>query len=156
MSKQEDRRAYLAAIGEQIRTQDNRCTADPMFCVQVLDRIGPIMSEYGSGEIYFYDHELCETYYHDDADPEEWGRLKRLYDEEELPDNYTAASYVERWITVQPCFTEDGCKRHLELNGHNYRHYHGVRIYAESFYRNPEMLAIREELMRSESQAVVS
>ena len=46
--------------------------------------------------------------------------------------------------------TEDGCKEHLELNGHNYRsrsHRQQTRIYVESFYRCPEMIAIRESLM---------
>ena len=137
----------LLAIGEQLRTQDNRCTANPAFCVQVLERIGPIMLEYGSGEICFHDHSQCETYYHDGFDPDEWKRLKALEDDGELPDDYTASSYVEKWITVQTCFTEAGCKRYLELDGHNLLQYHGVRIYAESFNRNVEMLEIRKSLL---------
>ena len=112
----------LLAIGEKLRTQDNRMTREPMFCVQVCERIGPIMPEYGSGELMFHDHHETETYYKDGFDP-------------------------EKWITVQVCFTEDGCKRHLELNGHNYRYHHGTRIYAESFHRNPEMLEIRAALL---------
>ena len=138
----------LSAIGERLRTQDNRCTANPAFCVQVLERIGPIMLEYRSGEICFHDHGQCETYYHDGFDPERWAELKKLEDDGELPDEYTAASYIEKWITVQTCFTEAGCKRYLELDGHNLRHFHGVRIYADSFGgRNLEMLEIRKALL---------
>lgn len=143
----------LLAIGEKLRTQDNRMTRDPMFCVQVCERIGPIMPEYGSGELMFHDHHETETYYKDGFDPEKWKELKELHEMGDLPDNITAASYVEKWITVQVCFTEDGCKRHLELNGHNYRHHHGTRIYAESFYRNPEMLEIRAALLANSSVA---
>ena len=137
----------LLAIGDKLRTQDNRMTRDPMFCVQVCERYGPIMPEYGSGELMFHDHHETETYYKNGFDPEKWKELKELYDMGDLPENITAASYVEKWITVQVCFTEDGCKRHLELNGHNYRHHHGTRIYAESFHRNPEMLEIRAALL---------
>ena len=88
-----------------------------------------------------------ETYYHDGFDPDEWKRLNALHDDGELPDDYTAASYIESWRTVQTCFTEQGCKRYLELDGHNLRHFHGVRIYADSFNRNVEMLEIREFLL---------
>jgi coenzyme F420-reducing hydrogenase alpha subunit len=84
----------MKIIGELLRTQDNRCTEDPMFCVQVKRRT--------------------------------------------------------HWETVAVCFTEKGCKDHLDLNMHNYSHYRDVRIYADSFYRNPEMVAIRQYLMSLE------
>lgn len=142
-----DANDLLSAIGARLRTQDNRSTADPAFCVQVLERIGPIMDGYGSDEICFHNHEECETYYYDGFDLERWEELKKLHDDGELPDEYTASSYVEKWITVQTCFTEEGCNRYLELDGHNLRQYHGVRIYAQSFHRNVEMLEIRNFLM---------
>lgn len=142
----------LQAIGEQLRTQDNRITRDPMFCVQVLDRIGPLLPEHCDTRMY-HNHEECEIYYKDYPDPEEWKRLKALDDACELPDEVTAGGYEEMWKTVQVCFTEDGCKQHLELNGHNYRHYYGVRIYAECFFRNPEMIAIRDALMANQLTA---
>lgn len=47
-------------------------------------------------------------------------------------------------------FTEGGCQEYIELNGHNDRsraHKGEIRIYAESFRRCPEMIAIREWLM---------
>jgi hypothetical protein len=136
----------LKETGTLLMTQDNRCTADPAFCVQVMDRIGPIMSGY-SDNVCFHDHEECETYYHDTPDPEKWEEFIKLDDKDELPDNITKGGYTEKWFTIQVCFTEEGCKRYLELDGHNLRHYHGTRIYAESFRRNPEMLEIREFLI---------
>ena len=137
----------LLAISEHLRTQDNRCTCDPAFCVQVCERIGPIIPEYGNGNIMFHNHEQMETYYSDGPDPDEWKRLKHLDDTGNLPDEISAGGYVELWRTVQTCFTEDGCRRYLEADGHNLRHYHGVRIYAESFRRNHEMVEIREFLL---------
>lgn len=137
----------MAGIGENIHTQNNRCTSDPMFCVQVCDRIGPIMEEYGNGDLMFHDHRRMETYYEDRPDPDRWKELYGLHKNGDLPGGITAACYVEKWFTVQVCFTEDGCKRHLEMNGHNYRQYYGTRIYVESFHRNPEMQDIREFLM---------
>jgi hypothetical protein len=134
----------LKTIAERLRTQDNRGTAEPAFCVQVLERIGPIIPEYSGARMY-HDHRDCETYYQD-RNPEEWQRLKALDDAGELPDHISAAGYVEKWVTAQTCFTEEGCKEYLEQDGHNLRHYFGVRIYAESFRRNSEMIAIREAL----------
>jgi hypothetical protein len=137
----------LATIGKNLLFQDNRCTADPMFCVQVRERIGPIMPEYGNGNVMYHNHDECETYYSDRPDPEEWERLRELDERGDLPSEITVGSYVERWFTVQVCFTEEGCKKHLDLNAHNYRKYHGVRVYVDSFHRNPEMLLIREFLL---------
>jgi len=136
----------LSKIAENLRTQDNRCTANPAFCVQVMERIGPMLTEY-SDVLMYHNHEQCETYYHDRPDPEEHARLKALDDAGDLPDNITAGGYVEKWKTVQICFTEAGCNEYLARDGHNLRHYFGVRIYVESFHRNTEMLAIREALL---------
>lgn len=143
---QETTENTLAEIGQSLLTQDNRITAQPAFCVQVLERHGPMLPEY-SDRISFFDHEMCEVIYEDGPDPDEWKRLKGLHDDFELPDRYTAGGYIEAWKTVQTCFTEDGCKRYLELDGHNLRHYHGTRIYAESFGRNEEMVKVRDFLL---------
>jgi hypothetical protein len=118
-----------------------------MFCVQVLERIGPIMLDYGNGNICIHDHEGCETYYHDGFDKERFQELARLHNENTLSEDYSVSGYTEKWITVQTCFTEDGCQRYLDRNRHNLRGYHGVRIYADSFNRNVEMLEIREFLI---------
>lgn len=142
----------FAAISERLHSQDNRCTAHPCFCVQVLERIGPMLPEYSDTRMY-HNHEHCETYYPERPDPEEWKRLNKLDEAGDLPDGITAGGYVEKWKTVQVCFTEDGCNQYLERDGHNLRHYFGVRIYVESFHRNSEMLAIREALLAARAQA---
>jgi hypothetical protein len=130
----------LSEIGEHLRTQDNRITEHPMFCVQILKRDVGYDVDWSDRRCW-HDSANQDTVYDDDKDfkgePEgfEWDEF----------------GYVDRWETVMVAFTEAGCKEYLELNGHNDRSraFRGeVRIYAESFRRCPEMIAIREWLMK--------
>lgn len=128
----------LFEIGERLRTQDNRCTQNPMFCVQIKHRDVGYDSAYAANKCW-HDSAGGQTIYDDDPDfkepeGEEWDEF----------------GYVDRWETVMVSFTEKGCEEYLELNGHNDRrraHRGEVRIYAESFNRCPEMIAIREYLL---------
>lgn len=124
----------LLAISERLRTQDNRCTAEPMFCVQGRRRIYGMDPQWMDDPIWIDTSNGAE-----EVEPPE--------DEENPPEGYEKTGYVDVWETLAVCFTESGCKEHLHLNGHNYRRYKEVRIYAESFRRNPEMQAIREFLL---------
>ena len=146
----------LRCIGERLRTQDNRATSCPSFCVQVLVRTGPMLLEFSDGDLMFHDHADCETFFEDGPDPEQWANLKSLLSKQALPERVTAGGYVERWETVQTCFTEVGCAQYLAANGHNLRHHHGTRIYVDSFNRNSEMIEVREFLLsqRPEREAI--
>ncbi len=138
----------LKAIAENLRTQDNRCTANPVFCVQGLERIGPLIVGHGTGDLAFYDRDDMESIYHDGPDPKRWELLESQHDDDDLPDHILPFSYMEKWFTVQTCFTEAGCQRYLDQDGHNVRRqYHEVRIYADSFNRNLEMLEVREHIL---------
>ena len=53
--------------------------------------------------------------------------------------------YVDEWQFVTACFTEQGCKDYIRLNGHNLT---DPRIYVESGYRNYEWERLREFLMK--------
>lgn len=128
----------LLTIAENLRTQDNRCTADPMFCVQGRRRI------FGMDPQWCDDVVWVDTY--DGArqvDPPD--------DIDNPPEHYIETGYIDVWETLAVCFTEQGCKEHLKLNEHNYRRYEEVRIYADTFNRNPEMIAIREFLLQKVS-----
>ena len=138
----------LALIGDEIRTQNNRHTADVAFFVNVKERI-PTDQEFSCcDEWAFHDHGALETYYHDSRDRERWEELSKLHEEDELTEEITAFRYIEVWKTVQVCFTEKAANEHLEYNRHRYTSYHGAEVYGESFYRNPEMLQIRNALIR--------
>ena len=119
--------ALLSAIGERLRTQNNRYTADPMFCVQEKFR------EYGFDPAY--------------ADQTVWIDMEGGDYGETEPGSPGAeeTGYKDRWETVMVAFTEEGCKEYLKLNGHNHRG--ETRIYIKSWNRCPEMIAIREYLV---------
>lgn len=119
----------IAGIAARLQSQDNHCTADPMFCVQEKKR------DIGYAVRY--------------SKPEEtvWINLKSG-SLEPLPPWTKGAEefgYKNRWETVMVAFTEEGCKEYLRLNGHN--HKGETRIYVDSFSRCPEMQAIRETLL---------
>lgn len=129
----------LKQIGERLRTQDNRCTADPMFCVQIKVRDIGFDPGYASGRCW-YNSEEEEAIFDDDPD----------FKEPPEGEGWEKYGYKDRWEDVMVAFTEDGCKEYQVLNGHNDRrraHNGEVRIYAKSFYRCPEMIAIRKFLM---------
>lgn len=111
----------LNAIAARLRTQDNRITQNPMFCVQQKCR-DIVPADFTGTNIWMLDGEEVPE---GTEDAEEYG-------------------VRERWETVLVAFTEDGCKEYLALNGHNLRE---PRIYVESFNRCPEMIAIRDFLL---------
>lgn len=117
--------ADLRAIAARLKTQDNRITAEPMFCVQEKRR------EYGYDPQWVDDHV--------------WLDAKDGYQEtaEDTP-GAVKTGYRDAWHTVMVAFTEGGCEAYLRANGHN----HGeTRIYVKSFRRCAEMIAIRAWLM---------
>ena len=125
----------LRQIGHQLRTQDSRCTADPIFQVRGKERIYGLDSS-ASDEVVWKDDEWNTVEIPDEADPDE------------PPRGLTVVRYTTIWRVLMVAFTEEGCKEHLRLNGHNYRHFDEVDIYVDSLKRCPEMIAIREFLMK--------
>lgn len=119
--------SHILELAERLRTQDNRITADPMFCVQVKRRI------------YGMDTDYCDQTVWLDVDGG---------DCEEVPEGTEGAEevgYCDRWETVMVAFTEKACQDYIKSNGHN--HSGELRIYAESFYRCDEMIQLRNWLM---------
>lgn len=129
----------LKAMGELLRTQDDRITSDPIFVVEQLDKeygIDPDYSHDGSSwccddvecaseeEAKAHDREMCGD---DpvDFDPSEW---RVVY-------------WREKWRFVTACFTEQACKNYIAANGHNLCQ---PRIYVHSGNRNYEWIDLRE------------
>ena len=115
----------LQNIAHNLRTQDNRITQNPMFCVQTLHR-DIVPEEFANESIWVRDGEEIE-----------WS---------EVDSNTKQYGVKNRWETVMVAFTEEGCKEYLRQNGHNLNK---PRIYVESFNRCPEMIAIRDWLLAS-------
>lgn len=131
----------LAGIGENLRTQDNRITTNPIFAVQQIRRIYGLDPEYGENIVWLQrDGDYVE------ADAEEHTKLEAQYQETlEEPEGWTRTAYHDEWEFVTACFTEKGCKDYIARNGHNLN---GPRIYVYGGYRNEEWRLIREHLMQ--------
>lgn len=126
----------LMDISERLRTQDNRCTTDPMFCLQIKVRDWGYDSKYKNGD---------DTVWID----MESGEYGEVAPETEGAEDF---GYVDRWETVMVAFTEQGIEDYMRQDGHNVkrRAYKGeTRIYVESFRRCDEMTRIREYLINN-------
>ena len=124
----------LAAIGERLRTQDNRCTAHPAFQVRGLRRIYGMDPDYTDDTIWL--DTGCDYI---EVDPPE--------DPENPGDFLVKTGYQDHWEIIMVAFSEQACLDYIKHNGHRHRVYRELEVYADSFYRCPEMLAIREALM---------
>jgi hypothetical protein len=119
--------AGLAAIGENIRTQDNRITAHPVFVVQQKRRVWGVSSDYTDSFAYV------------DSDGGVHQKAGR---------GRNRVGYLDHWEFVTACFTEKGCQDYLRINGHNLKE---PRIYVESAHRNAEWQLIRAALAATAS-----
>ena len=124
----------LAAIGERLRTQDNRCTAHPAFQVRGLRRIYGMDLDYADESVWIDNGSDCI-----EIDPPE--------DPENPGDFIIKTGYQDHWEIIMVAFSEQACLDYIKHNGHRHGVYRELEVYADSFYRCPEMLAIREALM---------
>lgn len=128
----------LAGIGEKLRTQDNRITSEPMFCVYQKREI-VADAEYDHDRIVWVDEDGFE------ANERQRMRLELLHDNcREVPAKWRRVAVKEIDEFVTGCFTEQGCKDYLACNGHNLRL---PFIYVKSGFRNAEYIALRNWLM---------
>ena len=130
---------HILAIAERLRTQDNLATSHPAFCVQGYDKITS-----DDGYEYEWRNEEWEL-----ASEDEAAELDEYLDGHSEPrDGWTKVRFQEEWRTVMCCLTRKGAEDYIACDGHNLRRDgHDARIYVESFYRNQEMIQLREWLM---------
>lgn len=124
-------------IGENIRTQDNRITSDPMFCVYQKREI-VVDADYDYDRIVWVDEDGNE------ANKRQSRRLELLHENfREPPEKWrrVAVKDIDEFVTC--CFTKQGCKDYLAANGHNLRL---PFIYVKSGFRNAEYIGIRNWL----------
>lgn len=127
----------FSIIGENIRTQDNRITSDPMFCVYQKREI-VVDADYDYDRIVWVDEDGNE------ANKLQSRRLELLHENfREPPEKWrrVAVKDIDEFVTC--CFTEQGCKDYLAANGHNLRL---PFIYVKSGFRNAEYIGIRNWL----------
>lgn len=130
--------AELIAIGKNLLTQDNRYTDQPLFIVEQKRLIVGIDTEYANN-IGWFDSDGMAT-------AEEHEFLEKQYKKSRRePDGWTRTGYSEEWQFVTACFTEQGCKDYIRIDGHNLKE---PRIYADGSYRNNEYRTVRNFLMQ--------
>ena len=128
----------LQAIGQLIATQDNRITDAPMFAVQQKRRIHGIDTEW-CDNVDWLDKEGNEPSDEDREKLDAYWREHRL-----AMHGWKRVGYIDIWEFVTACFTEQGCKDFLAINGHNLKE---PRIYAYGSYRNAEWRRVRDALL---------
>jgi len=126
----------MQEIGYLIRTQGNRCTSDPIFIVQRRRRTYGVDTD-------FTDKTVWMDSDHEEATADEAARLDKLLRKNGEVANWKKYGFVEHWDFVTACFTEQGCKDYLAVDGHNLGE---TRIYVASGYRNAEWIAVRKFL----------
>ena len=125
----------LEKLGDRVVNEDNRCTAEPIFCVMEKEEI-VVAEGYGHDRIVWVDEDGNE------ASPTQNGRLEALYNNcRETPDKWRRLAVAKQDRFVTACFTEQGCKDFLAVQGHNLRQ---PFTYAFSLFRNEEMKQLRQ------------
>ncbi|MFJ5398439.1 hypothetical protein [Pectobacterium sp. CHL-2024] len=131
----------LRIIGNNINTQDNRITDQPMFVVfQKREIIGSdehspsrIVWVWDGEEVSELRAKRLEALYHNGRDTLGFDRY--------------AMQEIDEFVTA--CFTEQGCEDYLSLNGHNLRQPY---IFACGSFRNNEYQTVRNWLSTSARQ----
>ncbi|WP_062266960.1 hypothetical protein [Endozoicomonas arenosclerae] len=135
----------LKEIGSLINTQDNRITDHPIF---VVEKSVMVITD---GD-YHYDKEEWVNTESGDYEVASETKSKRLnLLEEGCRDtgDWKKFYLLETWQFVTACFTEQGCKDFLAINGHNIGR---NRIYAYGSFRNKEYQTVRNYLMDKASK----
>lgn len=131
----------LIALGKTIATQDNRATDAPIFIVQ---QKRSYVTEEGYNDSR-YEWRETESGDYSGPDDEELARLDKFYaNEGHEPKGWKRFAIMDVWEFVTACFTEQGCKDYIAINGHNLKE---PRIYAEGSFRNEEFRSLRKTLI---------
>ena len=124
-------------IGQRLLTQDNQCTADPIYLVEVCRRYyGYETSWNGDTNVWLYKDEA------DEVPPE---IAKQLADGLLNEEDYIYTGYEDRWEFVQVFFTAEAAQEYIKNNAHRYNG--KLRMFVDSGYRNKEWQTIRKMLM---------
>lgn len=147
---------WMADISSNLKTQDNRITADPLFVVFQKGTI-VVDEDYDHDRIVWVDDEGNEA---DTEDAYSLSAMRQdmesgsfmddeieLIDEDECRREWRRLAIKEVDEFVTACFTEVGAESYLKVNGHNLRKPY---IFVTSLFRNMEMINLRNWLISCE------
>ncbi|QIF45275.1 hypothetical protein [Aeromonas veronii] len=135
----------LQRVQHSLNTQHGRFTADPLYCVFSKREI-VVDADYDHDRIFWWNQER-----HIEASETTERRLELLRSDGRETGDWVKLAVKEISHFETACFTEQGCKDFLEIQGHNLCK---PFIYATSLFRNREMIALREALMTGQLAAV--
>jgi len=149
---------FLINLSKEINTQDNRITADPIFCVYQkemrpmpegcgeegwVNGDGNLLTDEDIDEIV---DEYNKEYKNNDNKDNEFHDFKK--DEEEILEELEYRKVNYEWTDVpvsgQVYFSEKAAQNHIDCNHY---HYHKPFTYVESAWRNNEWQIIRKIIM---------
>lgn len=131
--------AELLRVGELLRTQDNRCTDQPLFAVMDKREIA-VPKDHHHDRVAWIETKSGD---YREADPEKVKKLEAMRRSGRRPRGWERHCMLEVDVFVTACFTEQGCKDFLARDGHNHRK---PFIYAFGSHRNHEYRAVRDFL----------
>ena len=131
----------LAELSTELRTQDNACTAEPMFVVYQIKRIYGVDPDYTEDTTWTHSEG-------EETDPEIIAALEAL-DDAGSPTIHDGTAYervgyidIDQFVTV--CLTRKGAEAFIARMKHRLNKPH---IDVDTFLRNDEMIALRNHLM---------
>ena len=133
----EEMSTFVKQLAHTIETQNNRCTAKPIYFT-VRKNVDEMLPYECTDDKRYYDNGAVETYTEEELREkcEENGD-----DFDEYVDKNCTSYSVRDGEEYEGFFlTEAGCKKHIELNGHNIKcNKKGLDTYVMHLFRNPEM-----------------
>lgn len=140
--------SWLAELSLELHTQDNRITADPLFCVQQQRTVWGMAEGY-SDDFKWFDANDPESHYEEDeiyAEIREHHGIDECLDLQIDPEDfgYKKVYFKRYWDFVTAHFTEKAADRYLQENAHNLDN---PRVFVTSQYRCDEWNRVRKFLM---------
>lgn len=130
-------------ISERLKTQDNACTAYPIYVVERRNRVYGFDTDYAEDIAWV---NVADDYA--ETDPEEIRELEaELRATGKLPEYWMRTGYRDTWDFVQPFLTRQAAEEYIESQRHNLGE---ARVYVHSGYRNREWQFIRAHFAGSD------
>lgn len=131
-------REVVVRIGSAINSDPfKHCTRDPLFVVQKKQRRYGFDADY-CDESAWIDSEGNEVH------GDEAKAMEASYEETGVePDDFRRTGVCDAWEFVTLMFTQAAADEFIDRNRHRYGE---MRVYVDSAYRNPEMIAVRNFL----------
>jgi hypothetical protein len=159
---------FLLEMSEQLNTQDNRMTADPLFCVYYDEKV-PTSEDYAEGYEYIGEDGVIgdfeelkaflDDYHHDfvlnavvDLESDDFEDFTEDdLDCDELPNGVFKGYYLKKKHFVKASLTEVGAQQFIDRKQHDYA---PLYIYAESMCYQWQMIELRKWIKSLTSDSI--